>query len=378
MLRNRSFYPLSSAVETNWEDIMNSIHCRLELNPLTTPASYKLRFVHQGIGGYDEVAARVALKNPTWSADMVKAILQESMEEIGEMLAEGMQVTLENAFTIRPSLHARLDGPDDPLPPMDELLDVTVSASQPFIKTLQQSARIAVLPPEEKAPVILDAEDTDLELHNVLNSAGVLRLSGSDLFFDKKKPDCGCVIAGTRSGSVKQTQFASVSDTEILVVPHIPSQDDPWNNEYTVSVSTQYTEHGTLRTGTYGQRLRAPLLLSGFGANNPQEVGILTGSAAAPHVKATAAEMTASERIRIQAVLDSRSGQLLLSLLDMSEHGAAGGAVTVPGNGDYTLPGFSASAVSSLSVKVENYAELVALLRSGYRGRMVDVLDMEM
>jgi hypothetical protein len=163
-----------------------------------------------------------------------------------------------------------------------------------------------------------------------------------------------------------------------LVVPHIPSQDDPWNNEYTISISTQYTEHGTLRTGTYGQRLRSPLLLSGFSAHNPQEVGILTGSAAAPYVKAAAAEMTASERIRIQAVLDARSGQLLLSLLDMSEHGAAGGAVTVPGNGDYTLPGFSGSAISSLTVKVENYAELVELLRSGYHNRMVDILDVEM
>jgi hypothetical protein len=50
----------------------------------------------------------------------------------------------------------------------------------------------------------------------------------------------------------------------------------------------------------------------------------------------------------------------------------------VPGNGDYTLPGFSGSAVSSLSVTVENHAGLTALIRSGYRGRMVDVLDMEM
>ncbi len=294
------------------------------------------------------------------------------------MLIEGMQVTLEDACTFRPSLHARLDAPDDPLPPMDELLDINISASRPLVKHVRQKAHIERQPPEEKTPVILAAEDTDLELNDVLNSAGVLRLSGSDLFFDKKKPDCGCVIAGTRSGSTKQTQFASISDTEILLVPHIPAQNDPWNNEYTISVSTRYTENGTLRTGVYGQRLRSPLVLSGFSAHNPQEVGILTGSAAAPYVKATTAEMTASERIRIQAVLDSRSGQLLFSLLDMRKHGAAGDAVTVAANGNYTLSGFSGSAVSSLSVKVENYTELVALLRSGYRGTMVDVLDVRM
>ncbi len=161
-------------------------------------------------------------------------------------------------------------------------------------------------------------------------------------------------------------------------MPHIPPQNDPWNNEYIVSVSTRYTENGTLRTGAYGRRLRTPLVLSGFGWGSPQDVGILTGDAAAPYVKATAAQMSASERLRIQAVIDSRTGQLLLSLLAMNEHGAAGGAVSAPGNGDYVLPGFSGSAVSSLSVKVENHAGLVALLKSGYHGRMVDILDVGM
>jgi len=357
---------------------MAPIQYRPELNPLTTPASYKLRFIPQSVAGYDDVAARLALKNPTWSADMIKAILQGSMEEIKEMLVEGMQITLEDACTFRPSFHARLDAPDDPLPPMDELLQINISASRPLVKAVQQAARLERLAPEEKAPVILSAADTALELNDVLNSAGVLRLSGSNLSFDKSRPDCGCVIEGTRSGSQAQTQLASVSDTEILLVPHIPPQNDPWNNEYTVKVSTRYTENGTVRTGTYGRRLRSPLVLSGFGGDGGTETGILTGNAVAPYVVATSAQMSANERLRIQAVLDARSGQLLLSLLAMSEHGAAGDAVSAPGNGDYTLPGFSGSAISSLSVKVENHAGLVALLKSGYHGRMVDILDVEM
>ncbi|WP_420208845.1 hypothetical protein [Candidatus Electronema sp. JC] len=357
---------------------MATIQCRVEQNPLTTPESYKLRFIPRSTGGYDDVAARLAVKNPVWTAELIKAILQGSLEEIKEMLIEGMQVTLENACTFRPALHANLSAPDEPLPPIDELLDINISASRPYVKDVRQEARIEVLPPEEKVPVIISAADTSLELNDVVNSAGVLRLSGSNLAFDKNKPDCGCFIEGTAGGRTVQTQLASVSDTEILLVPHLPAQAHPWNNEFIVSINTKYTENGTLRTGTYGRRLRSPLVLSGFGANNPQDIGILTGDAAAPYVKATAAQMSASERLRIQAVLDSRSGQLMLSLLAMSEHGAAGNAVTVAANGNYTLPGFSGSAVSSLSVKVENYTELVALLRSGYRGRMVDVLDMGM
>ncbi len=44
----------------------------------------------------------------------------------------------------------------------------------------------------------------------------------------------------------------------------------------------------------------------------------------------------------------------------------------------YDGTGFSGSTVSSLSVKVEHHTELVTLLKSGYHGRMVDILDVGM
>ena len=357
---------------------MAPIKYRIEPNPMTTPGTYKLRFIPQGINGYDEVAKAVALKNPNWPADMVKAVLTAGNEEVQDMVANGYQVTYEDAFTFRPSFHARLDTPDEPLPPMDELLRVKVSASRPFVKAVQQAAHLERVEPKEKAPVILSAEDTNLELNDVLNPNGVLRLNGSNLQFDRKDPDCGCLIEGTRSGETAQPQYASISNTEILLVPHIPAQDDPWNNEYTVSLHTRYTENGSVRTGTYGRRLRSPLELSGFGQPEAPEVGILTGNAPAPYVVATAAQMTADEHIRIQAVFDLTDNRLTMSLQAMEKRGITGNAVTVPGNGTYTLPGFSGSAVTSLTVRVDNYDDLVSLIRSGYNGRIVDILDMGM
>ena len=357
---------------------MAPIQYRIEPNPMTTPGSYKLRFIPQGINGYDEVAQAVALKNPNWPADMVKAILKAGNEEIQDMNTNGFQVTYEDAFTFRPTFHARLDSPDDPLPPIDELLRIKVSASRPFVKAVQQAARLERVAPEEKAPVILSAEDTNLELNDVLNPDGVLRLNGTNLLFDRKDADCGCLIEGTRSGEARQNQFASISNTEVLLVPHIPAQDAPWNNEYTLSLSTRYTKHGSIRTGTYSRRLRSPLVLSGFSANNPQEVGILTGNAPAPYVVATSAEMTAAEQIRIQAVFNLTDNRLTLSLQAMEQRGIAGDPVTVPGNGTYTLPGFSGSAVTSLTVRVDNYTDLASLIRSSYNGRMVDILVMGM
>jgi hypothetical protein len=46
-------------------------------------------------------------------------------------------------------------------------------------------------------------------------------------------------------------------------------------------------------------------------------------------------------------------------------------------NGTCTLQGFSGSAVSSLSLRVNNYAALASLVRNSYAGRLVDILDVK-
>jgi hypothetical protein len=156
-------------------------------------------------------------------------------------------------------------------------------------------------------------------------------------------------------------------------LPSLP-RNDPWNNEYLLSVSTQHTENGTLRTGIYRRKLRTPLTLTNFGHPNPPDVGILTDKAAAAYVTVTGGTLSADETLRIQAVLDLHEGSLSLNLLDMTEGGKVGAAVQVTGNGAYVLTGFSGSALSSLNLTVNNYADLVKMIRSNYSGRLVDVL----
>lgn len=128
---------------------MATAQYRPEPNYLTTPGSYQLRFVPHNVAGYDELAARLAAKHPGWPADEIKTLLQDANEEIKDMLTNGTQVTLEDAFSYRLSFHARLDAPDDPLPPMDELLRVKVSPSRPFVRAVQQNAHLERLPPKK-------------------------------------------------------------------------------------------------------------------------------------------------------------------------------------------------------------------------------------
>jgi hypothetical protein len=355
-----------------------AVHYRVELNPLTKPASYRLRFIPQGTAGYDEVAARVALKNPGSSAEQIKNHLRSAMEEIQAMLLEGLQVTLEDAMTLRPSLSGRLASPDAPLPPIDKLLKISISATRPYVKDFQAEATLVREPWTEKMPAILAAADTATGLSNVLNPDGVLRLSGSNLAFDWQSPDCRCVLAGTESGSTEQTQFASVSDSEVLLVPHIPAQAHPWNNEYTAAITTQYTEHGSVRTGTYGGRLRSPLTVAQLGHPNPPETGILTGSAAAPYAVVIAGELTADARLRVQVEHNVQDDILAFKLIDMQDGGAEGMIVPATGNGEFVLPGFSGSTVSSLSIRVDDYPALKTLVVNDYDGRLVDILDVQM
>uniref|UniRef100_UPI004056FA84 hypothetical protein n=1 Tax=Candidatus Electronema sp. TaxID=2698783 RepID=UPI004056FA84 len=357
---------------------MATIQWRPEINALTVPQSYWIRFMPRNTAGRKDIAADIARTHPNFNEADILTILQAHDESVQTRLVNGEQVTMEGSFSYFLSFTGRLDSADDPLPPLDDCLHVSVRVSQAFLDTLRRDGQAERLPEEKKLPLISSAKDSLLKLKDVLNPDGALLLTGDNLAFDQTAPDAGrCVIAGTQSGSVVQTRLLRVEQSEILLMPEIPAQAHPWNNEYTVSISTRYSEHGTLRTGSYGRMLRSPLTLTKMGHPNPPEVGILTGKAAAAYVSVTGGSVSANETLRIQVLLDQRADALLFSLLDMQEGGRAGAVVTVTANGSVTLPGFAGSAVTNLTVRVNNYAGLKEMLRNDYGSRMADVLKVE-
>ncbi|WP_417914536.1 hypothetical protein [Candidatus Electronema sp. JM] len=354
---------------------MATLQWRPAVNALTKPVSYRIQIIPRNVAGYEEMAADISAAHPNYNADLVRSLAPLMMEWIQNRMINGDQVTLPNAFIFGVSAQGRLDSPDAPLPDDEDMLQVSISGTRDFMRRLRAEARLERLTMNKKLPNITSAEDTKLKLADVLNPAGLLRLSGSNLYFDENDPHCSCVIRGTESGEKKQSTFGTVSNSEILLAPDIPAQSHPWNNEHTISVTTQYTEHGTPRTGTYERRLRSPLAVPNMGHPHPPETGILTGSAAAPHVKITGGSVSADERLRIQVIQDLPAGRLLFSLIDMKADGAGGNEIPVTQNGAYTLPGFAGSAVSNLEIAVNNYAALWEMLRNDYNGRLVDILD---
>jgi hypothetical protein len=356
---------------------MTTLQWRPQVNALTKPQSYRPQFVPRGTAGYDELATDLSAAHPNYNAELVSSLAPLIMDWIQQRMSNGWQVTFQDAFTFHPTLTGRMNGPDDPLPDSDDLLQVSAYASRPFVQGVRQDAQLERLPMTEKLPVITSAEDTKLKLADALNPDGVLRLTGSNLYFEEHDPDCGCVITGTQSGEIKQSTFASISNSEILLVPDIPAQAQPWHNECSLSLTTQYTEHGTPRTGIYRRKLRSPLTVTKMGHPNPPETGILSSNEASALVSVKGGAVAADERLRIQVILDSLTDRLLFNLIDMKEEGAAGAEVAVTANGDVTLQGFSGSAVSSLTISVNDYVSLKKLIHDHYSGRLVDILDVK-
>ena len=357
---------------------MSCVQYRAERNPLTSDTSFKLRYMPKAVVGYDELSAKVSTYFPGFNSEDIRNVLRIANQEIGNFLRAGTQVTLEDAFVYRLSLQARLDSPDDPLPPTEDLVKVKISASSPFVAAVQQGMCLERLPPEEKAPVILSAEDTNLDLSDVLYGQSVLRLTGNNLSFNKKDQECGCVIEGTRNGSLAQSQFAGIRNAQVQIVPHIPPQDNPWNNEYTVAVKSRYTEHGTVRTGIYSHKLRTILSVAGLGGDPPPETGILSGNHDAALVNVIGADMSNDTRLRIQVEYNSTRDWLVFSLLDMQRGGVVGPGVTAQANGEYEVPGFAGSSVLALNIRVDGYQALKEMVRIDYDGRVADILDLEM
>jgi hypothetical protein len=353
---------------------MPAIHWKPEVNALTVPQSYRMRFVPNNHLGTDEIAAGMAAINPALTPDLAKSAISALIQTLQQGMINGDHITLDDSLIFTISFTGRLDEPDDAPPPIEECLHVQIHTTANFVKKIHQEGKLERLDMTEKLPLISQAENASLRLNDVLASTDILQLSGENLDFDPQLGNGECVISGTRSGRAVQTQFGPITSTGITLIPTIPAQEEPWNNEYSLSLSVRYTEHGTLRTGTYRRRLRTPLTVTKLGHPNPPEVGILTDKAAAPYVKVTGGAVSADTKLRIQVVQDLPGNRLLFSLLDMREDGAAGTAVSVTQNGAYVLNGFSGSPVSSLNITVNDYAGLWNMIRNGYSGRIADVL----
>ncbi|MGX9728879.1 MAG: hypothetical protein ACTFAK_16665 [Candidatus Electronema sp. VV] len=151
---------------------MATIQWRPEVNALTTPQSYRILFVPRNVASREDIAADIARRHPNFSEADILTILNAEDEAIQARLLNGEQVTKSGAFSYSLTFTGKLNSPDEPLPPLDDCLQVNVRVSPPFLAAIRQNAKTERLPMEKKLPLITTAADTLLKLNDVLNPDG--------------------------------------------------------------------------------------------------------------------------------------------------------------------------------------------------------------
>ena len=146
---------------------MSTIQWRAEVNALTVPLSYKIRFMPRNVINTNDLAAEIVQDNPTCNKNLARSIISSLMRRIEKNLINGNQVTIDDSFSFGLSFTGRLDEPDDPLPPIEEMLHVKVRASANLLKEIRYQAKLERLPMTERSPVINAVEDTRLHLDDL-------------------------------------------------------------------------------------------------------------------------------------------------------------------------------------------------------------------
>lgn len=348
---------------------MATIQWRLESNPLTNPTSYKVRIMPRVAMDYEAIAQAIAARNPNFSAVAVETILRELREEVRIQLNNGNSVTLKDFCSFKTTANVRLETPSSPMPPPGTSLMTTISASITLRDDVRTGATYEKLPATEKAPVITSITNTNYELPDVIAYMSVMDVVGSNLQIGPDIADSKVTITGSRNGEHNPVMFAERKPSRILFTANQSSQTDVWNNEWQVSVTTRYTENGSLRTGTYNRYLRAPLNISH--AALPK--GCLSSGETAALANVT--DNTGNEMIRICADVNAQDDILRFWLTGMEVDSPVGDAVIINANQAYTLSGFAGSAVTSLEITTVNWEAIKTLVKTKYTNRMYDILN---
>ena len=86
---------------------MATIQWRPELNPLTTPGTWRIRFLPRNTAGLSDIAADIALDHPNYNEDLSESILNLGYEKVLLRLINGENVTFRNAVSFTLSFAGR-------------------------------------------------------------------------------------------------------------------------------------------------------------------------------------------------------------------------------------------------------------------------------
>ena len=337
-------------------------------NKLTTPPSYYCQTTAEDTLGYDEVAERIHLLNPSLTAAQVKTVLLNLRQVVIEQVADGKFVKLENFVSFMPRLPVRLDLPTDDIPP--DAVKVAAKIPRQFNRAVQDIATYERLGYPAKNPQIITGYETNTEYLRFIREGYPFRLSGKHIGFDIDDEDLGIFLVDADGNEIEQDKIALNDPSTVIIMADFGENPAASPNvEKTIYCRNRYTPNGTLREGSY-EYVRSINFLTG-GQVEQLEM-FVAGSDATGPVQAVKHDAPAEE-CRVEAILKPDE---TISLAIGPYLGAMGPPVVVsPAGGDILLSGLSVDVTLHVA-NADAYAALHNFLLA--RGRYVlEVCNME-
>lgn len=341
-----------------------SVTYEVKPNALTSPPSYTCKPIANAVLGYDEMATKINTHNPTIPIQVARAVLEAFREEVKIQLADGNTVNLNGFCSFVVTMPVRLAAPSDPLP--SNALDIAAKPAKPFKDAVRQAATYNRQATVTKAPSIKSAYDTNTGVVGFIRENMGFRINGSNLKFSPTDALQGVFLMSPAGNEIKQTNISLSDPSNIIITPVFDTEAGPAGTasvENELIVKAKYTTNGQLRTGTYGQKLRALNVIS----DSTSDQLFVVGDAATGPAKV---KTYSGSQVMCKIVAQIKpNGDLVLSAGTLA--GELGDQVTVSGNADYTLVGVGSNVV----VQVTNATTLRENVM-GYSRYLQEVCDL--
>ena len=316
-------------------------------NLLTSPPSYTCRPNPKVVLDLDMVAQAINDRNPTIPIQAAKNVLEAFRDEIIAQLAEGNSVKIENFVSFVVTMPVKLASPTDSLP--SDPIDIKGKPSITFKEEVKQAATYARLGYTSKQPQVISASDTNTGLEYYVRNDFGCDVNGSNIGFNVAESDEGIFLTSEAGNQIKQTNISINDPSRLIFVPALDPAAQPAGGnsvEQILTVKTRYTANGTLRSTSFGRKLRTTNVIDSVAV----EVGIfITGGAAT--APATISSYTGGDVNRVLAKIRP-DNVLVVAAATLS--GDFGQELEVLANGDFILVGGD----NAITVTVSDYATL--------------------
>lgn len=224
----------------------------LRENRLTAdPGDYMAMVKSTRTADYQEVTKRIVARGSTVGEADAIAALQNALEAVKDLLAEGANVNLPFAnFSI--SIKGVFDGPDDTFDPSRHQVVIQVAATKELRDALKQDVTVSKQETVVPAPNLIEYTDFETgERDSIITPGSMGQISGHRLKFDATDTEQGIFFLAADGSETRVSVIGQNKPSNLMFM--LPA--GLTTGEYTLEVRSKVGEN--LRTGRLGTSLSA-------------------------------------------------------------------------------------------------------------------------